>query len=314
MTRRTVLLGALGLGGLAAGAAAWRSAAAEDRFPPQGVFETVEGVRLHLRDQGPADGPAVVLIHGASGNLRDFDFGLTAALLAQGWRVLAVDRPGHGHSERGPADAHRPDVQARLLRGAVAARGVDRAVILGHSLGAAVALAWCLDAPDMAAGCVDLAGAAMPWPGGVDMLYRAASTPLLGRIASNAISLVVSDSFVKTAIGGIFAPQRPPEGYLEGIGAGLAIRPATQRHNGEDIAYLKPYLAGQSKRYPGLAPPLEILHGDADTIVPARIHAEPLSRLAPRARLNLLPGIGHMPHHAAQGQVLDALGRLRGGV
>ena len=66
----------------------------------------------------------------------------------------------------------------------------------------------------------------------------------------------------------------------------------------------------QHPRYDTIACPVEIVHGDADTIVPATIHAIPLSDILPRARLTLLPGVGHMPHHAAPDDVIAAIDRL----
>lgn len=314
VSRRKALLGGAVLGGaaLAGGGSVLntvRADSAEARFPPLGDFETVDGVRIHLLDSGPRDLTPLVLIHGASGNLRDFGFGFTDRFRDR-YRVIAVDRPGHGHSERGGGDAHRPDRQAFLLREAVARRGARRAVVLGHSLGAAIALAWALDAPETVIGVVNLAGAAMPWPGGIDLQYRLADTPVLGRLAANAVSALVSESYVHEQIAGIFAPQAPPAGYLQGVGAPLALRPRTFRHNGQDVKNLKPFLAEMSQRYPGFGPPLEILHGSADTIVPARTHAEPLAKLAPRARLSLLSGMGHMPHHAAGDLVAAAVDRV----
>ena len=55
---------------------------------------------------------------------------------------------------------------------------------------------------------------------------------------------------------------------------------------------------------------VEIVHGDADTIVPLDIHSEPLARLLPDATLTVLPGIGHMPHHAAPDAVVAAIDRV----
>ena len=61
--------------------------------------------------------------------------------------------------------------------------------------------------------------------------------------------------------------------------------------------------------YAGLTLPIELIHGDADTIVPLKIHSGPLSRLLPDAVLTILPGLGHMPHHAALPEVLAAINR-----
>ena len=309
-SRRKMIAGAMGLGGVAALAGASQNRDdLEKRYPPLGDFETVEGARVHLLDRGSKDATAVVLIHGASGNLRDFGFGFSDRLLSR-YRVIAVDRPGHGYSDRGPSDAARPDVQARQMRKALAKRGVERAILLGHSWGASAALAWALDAPETVIGVVDLAGAVMPWPGDIDFLYDLTSSRMFGHVASNAISAFVSENYLKAQIAGIFAPQSAPDGYLDGVGAALAVRAETMRFNGRDVSGLKAFLMEQSKRYPALKPTVEIVHGLADAIVPAAIHAEPLAKLAPKARLNLLSGVGHMPHHTAGEAVAAAVDRL----
>ena len=68
----------------------------------------------------------------------------------------------------------------------------------------------------------------------------------------------------------------------------------------------------QTKRNPTLSVPSQIIHGDADTIVPAWVHAEPLAKMHPQAGLTLMPGVGHMPHHADPVRVIEAILRLTG--
>ena len=61
--------------------------------------------------------------------------------------------------------------------------------------------------------------------------------------------------------------------------------------------------------YPRISVPVEIVHGDRDTTVGLAVHAEPLARAVPDSRLTVLPGIGHMPHHAAPEAVIAAIDR-----
>src|SRR5215204_3501695 len=90
----------------------------ERRFPPTGQFLDVEGCRIHYREEGPQSAPSrgtIVLLHGASSNLVESMVGMGAAL-SQRHRVIAIDRPGHGWSERksGLAEAD-PARQASLM-------------------------------------------------------------------------------------------------------------------------------------------------------------------------------------------------------
>src|SRR5216684_3557203 len=60
-------------------------------------FVTVERLRVHYIESGT--GRTVVMIHGNAGGVEDFEFGVVE-LLSREYRVLAIDRPGHGRSER----------------------------------------------------------------------------------------------------------------------------------------------------------------------------------------------------------------------
>ncbi len=311
MTRRRLITAAAGAAALGAATLAARAASgprAEETHPPVGRFVAVEGLRVHLTDEGA--GPPVVLVHGASGNLRDWTFSMTGRLAAAGLRVIAVDRPGFGYSDRAPLRGWEPAVQARILRGAAAAVGAERPVVVGHSWGGAVAMAWAADAPAQVAGVAVLAGATHPWGGDAGLLYRLGALPVLGPALGAAARLLIDTANPEPVLRRIFAPNPPPEGYGAHVGVGLALRPATFRANAEDLDNLNAALERQAPRYDGLPVPLEILHGLADSTVWASVHAEPLARAVPDARLTLLPGVGHMPHHAAEDAVAEAILRL----
>src|SRR5437879_10269336 len=102
--------------GLCAAVTALGTASLERVHRPAGRFVPVTGGRLHVVEIGPPGGdPPVVLLHGASGNLEDQRLTLGHAL-AQRRRVILIDRPGHGFSDRpgGAADAS-PRRQAALI-------------------------------------------------------------------------------------------------------------------------------------------------------------------------------------------------------
>lgn len=288
----------------------WRDAAAlaEERHPPVGGFVTAEGLRIHFVDLGA--GPAVVLIHGASGNLRDFTFSLAPRLARAGLRVVAFDRPGLGYSARAPEMGWEPAVQARVLRAAAAALGLRRPVVLGHSWGGAVAMAWAVQAPDELRGVASLAGATHPWGGAMGVFYRLAATDLVGGMVGGIARLVVDPEKPEGLLAGVFRPNPCPEGYAAHVGVGLALRPATLRHNAEDLVHLNAALTAQAPRYRGLTVPVEAVHGAEDTTVWPGLHAEPLAAAVAEGRLTLLPGVGHMPHHAAEDETVAAVLRL----
>lgn len=312
MSRRSAtlsLLGSLAAAGcsvIAAAPAARREAEAARRYPPTGRFVTVGTRRVHLQTEGR--GPDVVLIHGASGNLRDFTFGLMGRL-ARRYRVTAFDRPGLGWSDDLGDEGVSPLAQAAVLRAAAAEAGIRRPVVVGQSYGGAVAMAWALGAPAETAAVVSIAGATMPWPGGLGPFYAITGSDLGAVTVVPLITAFTSDSRAESAVAGIFAPDPVPDGYLEHIGAGLTLRRESLVVNSRQVNGLKPYVQAMSEAYPRLALPVEAVHGTADTIVPLRIHSEPMVRLLPDARLTVLQGTGHMPHHAAPDAVIAAIDR-----
>jgi pimeloyl-ACP methyl ester carboxylesterase len=253
-----------------------------------------------------------VELHGASGNLRDWTFG-PAQAIARSNTVLAFDRPGHGLSGLPDRGGERLDVQARLLRGALAQLGVGRVTLVGHSYGGSVALAWALDAPDSPDGLVLLAAPSQVWDGGLGFRTNLLANPLAGPLAARSLPALVTDATAAAAVAAVFAPQPAPEGYLEYLGRDLVLNPASLRANALQLTALKPQLRAMTPRYFGLPIPVEIIHGTADTTVPLAVHSEPLAGQLPRARLTRLDGVGHMPHHAALPELLAALARLPAG-
>jgi pimeloyl-ACP methyl ester carboxylesterase len=319
MTLRRLAVGSLILAALAAAGgvatlrtAGARAAAAEAAHPPAGRFVEVNGRRVHVHVSGT--GPDVVLIHGAFGSLRDFTYHLSARL-AERYRVIAFDRPGLGYTERtDPAygrafatTAESPAEQAALLAAAARELGAENPIVVGHSFGGIVAMAWALDHDPAAV--VMLAGVAMPWPGDLGWLYQVNGTAVGGGVVAPVLSAWTPEARLREAVAATFAPQPMPDGYADHIGPYMPLRLPAFRANARQVNTLRPHVVEMAKRYPALRLPIEIVHGEADRTVPIAVHSEPLSRIVPTADLTILPGIGHMPHHADPGAAIAAIDR-----
>ncbi|EDM31015.1 alpha/beta hydrolase [Roseovarius sp. TM1035] len=281
-------------------------ARAEASFPPEGQIIDVSGHRVHAVVMG--NGPDLVLIHGASGNTRDLTFEL-APRLAERYRVIVIDRPGLGYTARINRTGATITQQAALLQEAAAQLGADKPIVLGHSYGGAVALAWAVTRPDHIAALVDVAGAAKPWDTGLSTYYRVLSHPVLGPLVIPLLTAFVHDTRVEQAVREIFTPQEPPEGYLEHIGAGLTLRRHSLRANALQRANLLAEIEALHTLYGTITVPVEIVHGTADTTVGVSIHSEPLAAQIPGAHLAVLDGVGHMPHHSDPEAVIAAIDR-----
>ncbi len=304
---------ALGFGGLTVYRASERERSIEASYPPVGQIVELEGRSVHVVVEGT--GPDLVLIHGAGGNAMDFTYMFTEELTDR-YRVFAVDRPGLGYTDRVHPDlngafttqAETPIEQARLLAEATRKLGAENPIVLGHSYGGAVAMAWALEEP--AAGVVIVSGATMPWPGPLRRYYRVFGSLIGGALGGPLVAAYVGEDRTRAALDGVFEPAPVDPGYYEGAAVPLAVRSETFRANARQVKSLRPNLVEMSSRYPSMTLPVEVLHGTADTTVRPEVHAEPLVETLPNARLTLLDGIGHSPHNVAPKPVIEAIDRL----
>jgi pimeloyl-ACP methyl ester carboxylesterase len=287
----------------------WRAGRTERRVaaacPPRGRLIATPGGVVHAVQLGA--GPDLVLIHGAGSNLNDFPAALLEPLAAQ-FRITLFDRPGLGHSQP-LAGAQDPEAQAAQLAEAAKALGLHRPVVLGHSYGALVALAWalgCAQLPVAPSALVLVSGAMMPAALGLHGI-RAMIATRAGRAIAAPLGAAWTSRFaMKHFLRIAFSPQPVPASYAHDLGIRLILRRPSARANAAQAAGIRHAAARLSAAYPGLQLPVEVLHGTADAVVPHAPHAVALSAMLPHAHLTLLPGIGHMPHHAAPQAVIAA--------
>ncbi len=294
-----------GLGACVTGAA--YTARIEAALPPSGERVTVDGYEMHVVRAG-TDGPLVMMIHGASANAREWQATLGPRLDTQA-RLMMVDRPGHGYSERF-AGAESLGAQARAVAGVLdqLAPG-EPAILVGHSFGGAVALRVALDRPDLASGLVLLAPVTHDWgSGGTSWYNQAASPPFIGHAFAQLVPLV-GPAQAQAGIDSVFEPAPAPEDYYDSAGLGLLFRPKHFRANARDLTVLKAELAAQSARYGDLDLPIIVFSGAGDTVLSPKLH---VGRLKHQTTIELiaLPDEGHMPHHGEGLAVADAILRL----
>ncbi|MEM7189997.1 MAG: alpha/beta hydrolase [Pseudomonadota bacterium] len=280
---------------------------AAQKWPPVGRFVDAEGLKIHAWEQG--QGRPVILMHGASGNLRDWTWDL-GPKLAERYRVIAFDRPGLGYSERPAKDGGEPAVQGRVLRAAANAMGAERPILVGHSWGAAAAMAWALDAPEEVAGVVSVSGAVMPWSERPMLAELIGLDQLLIGFYFNYLSSSAESGGVERFVQRVFAPQMPPAGYVDHVGGPLAMRPKALKANKEDIGALNSALRRQAPRYSSLDLPVEVISGTEDFIINPERQPIPFAERLPQSRLTLLNGVGHMAHHAAPDVLAASIARI----
>jgi pimeloyl-ACP methyl ester carboxylesterase len=306
-----ILVGVALLALLLAAVTAVGAFAIAGRHPPAGRFVETDGARLHVLELGPSsDAPPVVLLHGASANLHDMRLTLGERLAVR-HRVILIDRPGHGWSERPDGDdAASSGRQAALIAQTLDRLGVQRAIIVGHSFAGAVVAAFALDHPGRVAALVLLAPVTHPWPGGIAWFYRIASTPVVGPLFARTMVLPAAFPLLDRLARAVAAPQSMPDDYVRRSALALLLRPSAFIANASDVARLKDSVVRQSPRYGEITAPTVIIVGDRDTIVSPEIHSRALAKTLTHAKLIMLPGIGHAVQHVAADIVVAEIDRL----
>ncbi len=268
-------------------------------------FVTVDDARLHFVIKGT--GRPVVLIHGNPGSCQDWT-NLYGPLASQ-YCAFAFDRPGHGHSDR---PNHRPitvDVQAQMLHTALQELNVEQPILVGHSWGGALALAYALEFQDDLAGLVLLAPAAYESDDGVSFLTKLPALPVIGDLINFIFTPLLGASVVREDLQKAFSPDPVPKRYLRHV-LSEWTRPRKVKWYSVDDALLNESLPKFTDRYSEIRVPVTIVTGDSDQIVPANENAHRLYGALPHAELVVLEKTGHQIPFTQPKAVAEAIGRV----
>lgn len=248
----------------------------------------VDGVRCTVHDSGPVDcAEAVVFVHGNPGPMDDW--AELAPEIAGFARVIAMDMPGFGRSERPRSFDHSIVGYARFLGLLLDQLGVQRAHLVLHDLGVPWGLRWLIDHPERLASlslinCGVLEG--YRW----HRYARIWQTPLLGEL----FQLVSTPRAMHAALNHD-NPRPLPRAYIDRVD-----RFADWQHK---RAVLRLYrntrdpVSAFPERHSGIAAPglpTCVIWGAGDPYIPVRF-AEQQRNYFPDAEIHLLDGLGHWP-------------------
>jgi pimeloyl-ACP methyl ester carboxylesterase len=279
----------------------------ERRHPPEGLFLTVDGVRLHYSDRG--EGSPVVLIHGNAVTGDDWNTSGVAELLLQKHRVIIFDRPGFGYSERPRGHLWTAAQQAELLHKALQQLGIERPVVVGHSWGTIVALALAERHQADTAGLVLLSGYYV-WTLRPDVLLVAAGAlPVIGDLLRYTISPLLGWLQMPLLKWQMFSPARVPARFQAEYSSAMALRPSQIRATSIDGVLMIPGALALRGEYKNLTLPVLIIAGEGDKVVFKR-RSEQLQARIRGSVLQIVKGAGHMVHHLVPGQVAQAVERV----
>ena len=269
---------------------------ARREHPARGRF--VRG--LHCVDAG--FGRPVVLLHGLGSMLEDFELSGVLAQAAEHYRVVAFDRPGYGYSA---GHAFTPFGQAQLLHEAFLELGIARPVIVGHSLGTLVAIAYALAYPRHIRGLVLASGYYYPTIRMDAPLLIPPAIPIIGTLLRHTLSPLLGRVLWPAWLKVLFDPQPVPAEFRRL--AWRALQPGQLHTVGLESAMLLPITNGMRRRYSKIRAPAVILAGAEDRYVSTRGHSQRLHEALRYSTFVEVPGAGHMVHHAAPGMILEAI-------
>ncbi|MDH1265578.1 alpha/beta fold hydrolase [Pseudomonas sp. GD03944] len=261
---------------------------AERWAPAPSQFVTVDGMQVHLRDEGRRDDPVpLLLLHGTSASLHTWE-GWVAALKAER-RVISLDLPGFGLTGPFPDGDYRLAHYSRFLAQVLDQVQVPRVVVAGNSFGGQLAWRFALDQPQRVERLVLVDAAGYPRNAtSVPIGFRLAQVPGLAPLMANLLPRSMIDSSVRNVYGD---PDKVDEALVDRYydltrraGNRQALRQRfVQAPSGEDHA-----------RIAELKVPTLILWGGQDRLIPPD-NAERFQRDIAGSRLVLFDDLGHVP-------------------
>ncbi|WP_294539969.1 alpha/beta hydrolase [uncultured Rhodoblastus sp.] len=261
--------------------------------PPKGQFIDIGGLRLHVIDSGDKPGlspPPILFIHGLLGQLNNFTYALAGRFPER--RIVLIDRPGSGYSQAAPSQSLK--AQGDLVAKIIDKMNLRQPLVVGHSLGGAVALALALDHPAKVGGLALIAPlthsiSAPPKPFGA-LAFRSPLALWLGAWTLGPLATLLS---FNTARKEVFGPEPMARDYWRRGGAILSARPPALIAAARDIAHQPEELPPMAARYASLALPIGVLFGAQDHLLDPKAQGEDFCAKNPNTQLTLIDG-GHM--------------------
>ena len=287
---------------------AWTARQVEKALPPRGRFIDIDGARIHYLDEG--SGPVLLLIHGLTGQMLNFTYSLLDRLTGD-FRVVILDRPGSGYSTR-PADAAATlTAQAQFISRFCDVLRLGRPLVVGHSLGGAIALTLALDHPKQVGGLALLAPATQR-PDHVPPPFNGLliASPLLRRIIAWTLATPVSIRNSAQTLPLLFGPEPVPGDFAARGGGLLTLRPSAFIGASADLVETRGETGDMQPPYEDLTVPVGILFGADDRILDPTVHGKSLIAKVRGAELELIEGAGHMIPVTRAGRTAAFIARM----
>lgn len=261
-------------------------------FKPLTRFIEVEGERVHFRELG--QGPAIVFIHGLGGQAMNFNY-LDLDRLAARHRVVLIDRPGSGFSQRRDDGKAGIAAQAALMAGFIREMRFDKPPLLvGHSLGGAISLAVALNHPDCAGGLALIAPLTHYVPVVPEPFHALAiRSPGWRSFYAHTLATPLAIRYSATVLAALFGPDPTPKDFATRGGGLLGLRPSGFYGVSTDLNAVEKDLPDLQQRWGGLRLPVDVLFGRSDRVLDWQVQGLGLKDKLSQLTLEVIDG-GHM--------------------
>ncbi|MDE3079975.1 MAG: alpha/beta fold hydrolase [Paracoccaceae bacterium] len=266
-------------------------------WPNRSLSRTVHlpPIRWHVQDSG-GSGPVVLLLHGAGASCHSWRDVLP--ILGRKRRVIAIDLPGQGFSRLAGRDGTGLDDMARAIGTLIAHEGWHVDALIGHSAGAAVALRLCLDLAPPPRAVVGINAALGTFEGLSGVLF-----PLMARVlAGTSLTAQVFAATASVSRARRLLSETGSTISDAGVAQYLRLMRDPLHVDGTLTMMARWQLEALNARLPGIALPVLFIVGDADRAVPPTV-SRTAARGMPDARVEHLPGLGHLCHEEAPDEV-----------
>jgi len=255
---------------------------------PPSRFVAMDGLTVHLRDEGPRDDPApIVLLHGTSDSLHTWD-GWTE-VLRKDRRVVRFDLPGFGLTGPNRAGDYSIDAYVRFVVSVLDQLGIGQCVLGGNSLGGQIAWQTALAVPARVKQLilVDAGGYPAP-PQAVPLAFRLARIGLFG----SALEHVLPRGLVQSSVINVYGDSARVTPQLVDRYYDMALRTGNRRALAQILAVTP---VDGSARIRELVLPTLVMWGARDRLIPVQ-SGQRFARDIAGARLIVFDDLGHLPH------------------
>lgn len=255
--------------------------------PPSQFLSLANGMQVHLRDEGPRDAPAIILLHGSNADLHTWQPWVDR--LKDRYRVIRYDQRGHGLTGQA-SGGYDVDAFARDVLAVADALELERFVLAGNSMGGANAARFAMLHPERLTGLVlvDAGGAPIKREGGGNLAFTVLRMPVIGSVASQMMQRpLVERSLRQSVANQAVVTPAAVDRYWE-----LARYPGNREATRQRFS--QPWTTFTAENVGKIAVPTLIMWGKEDSLIPyaaAGWYAQTL----PDAQLVAYEGIGHLP-------------------